>query len=152
MIYSIVEGLIRLAIYKLYFTGPTVISQTLNNFGYPMRGQHCCYLRFLTQGCKAARIHGVHLGSNGYNPMHFNAFNALKCIATRWNRKSALKSGTILFRGKGRCTKPPCFYCVFEGWALSSNPSFSAHEKQSDGCFFCSRESGFEAALGSFIF
>ena len=101
MIYSIVEGLIRLAIYKLYFTGPTVISQTLNNFGYPMRGQHCCYLRFLTQGCKAARIHGVHLGSNGYNPMHSNAFNALKYVATRWNRKKCIEKWHKPVPGKG---------------------------------------------------
>ena len=40
------------------------------------------------------------------------------------------------------------FTGFFEGRTRSSNPSFSAHEKQSDGCFFRSRESGFEAALG----
>ena len=40
----------------------------------------------------------------------------LECTALILFRESArqgIKSSTNLFRGKGRCTKPPCFYYVF---------------------------------------
>ena len=74
----------------------------------------------------------------------------IQCVPTHWNRKKCIEKWHKPVSGKGTMHETSLFFTrFFEDRTLSSNPSFSAHEKQSDGCFFRSRESGFEAALGS---
>ena len=57
----------------------------------------------------------------------------IQCIPTRWNRKKCVeKVAQICFGERDDARNLLVFTVFFEGWALSSNPSFSARWRASN--------------------